>query len=202
MSVLDSVHGGYVHARRVRVLARHLADLVPAGPGRVLDVGCGDGRLAALLRELRPELEVEGIDVLVREGTPIPVKLFDGRKLPLADGAADVVTFVDVLHHTEDPLVLLKEAARVARRAVVLKDHLCQGLLARPTLRFMDWVGNARHGVVLPYNYQTPRQWAAHFAAAGLVVAEERTRLGLYPAWADWAFGRSLHTVTRLEPVR
>ncbi len=202
MNLMDSVHGGYVHGRRVRVLARHLAQMIPAGPARVLDVGCGDGRLAALLQELRPELEVEGIDVLVRPGTPIPVREFDGRTLPFDDGAVDVVTFVDVLHHTEDPRVLLKEAARVVRRAVVLKDHLCRGLLARPTLRFMDWVGNARHGVVLPYNYQTPRQWAEHFAAVGLRVADERTRLGLYPAWANWLFGRGLHTTTRLEPAR
>jgi ubiquinone/menaquinone biosynthesis C-methylase UbiE len=49
--------------------------------------------------------------------------------------------FVYVLHHTNDPEVLLREAQRVALKAVVLKDHTRNGLLAYTTLRFMDWVG-------------------------------------------------------------
>ncbi len=201
MSLLQSIHGGYVHPHRVQVLGRHLAQFVPPGPARVLDVGCGDGRLAALLKALRPELDVEGIDVLVRPGAQIPIRQFDGRSIPFPDGSIEVITFVDVLHHTEHPRALLQEAARVARRAVVIKDHLRQGYLAGPTLRFMDRVGNARHGVALPYNYQSPDQWSAHFAAVGLRVSQQRTRLGLYPWWAGWAFERQLHVLARLEPI-
>jgi 16S rRNA G1207 methylase RsmC len=60
MSLIDRVHGGYVHDRRVRVLTSHLAALVPHG-GRVLDVGCGDGLLAMKLGQARPDLDVTGI---------------------------------------------------------------------------------------------------------------------------------------------
>lgn len=35
----DAVHDGYVHSRRVRVLAGWLTSLIPQG-ARVLDVGC------------------------------------------------------------------------------------------------------------------------------------------------------------------
>ena len=41
----------------------------------------------------------------------------------------------------------------MAARGIVLKDHTRNGLFSGSTLRFMDWVGNARHGVRLPYNY-------------------------------------------------
>ena len=61
--------------------------------------------------------------------------------------------FVDVLHHTEDPMALLGEAVRVARKTIVVKDHTLNGFLAGPTLHFLDRVGNARHDVALPYNY-------------------------------------------------
>ncbi len=50
------------------------------------------------------------------------------------------------------PARLLAEAKRVSRGGIVIKDHFREGVLADATLRFMDWVGNAQHGVVLPYN--------------------------------------------------
>jgi hypothetical protein len=39
-------------------------------------------------------------------------------------------------------MILLREAARVAREAVVIKDHTKNGLAADATLRFMDRIGN------------------------------------------------------------
>jgi hypothetical protein len=103
--------------------------------------------------------------------------------------------FCDVLHHTQGPVALLKEAVRVARRCVVIKDHAVHGPFARPTLAFMDFIGNAPHDVVLPYNYFTQRQWRDACLACGLVPREVRRRLGLYPKLADLVFGRSLHFV-------
>ena len=196
MSVIARVHGGYVAGRRVQVLAAHLAELLPL-ESSVLDVGCGDGSLAKLIRDRRPDVQMRGIDVLVRDRTAIPVEPFDGFHIPAADGAYDVVMFVDVLHHTDDPRVLLREARRVARRNILLKDHTRDGLLAGPTLRFMDGVGNARFGVALPYNYWTRAQWQAAFRELNVEVEVWQTRLGLYPAWANWLFGRSLHFIAR-----
>jgi len=197
MSVLNSLHGGIVHTRRVRVLSQRLAPLFPPN-ATVLDVGCGDGLLAKLIGELRPDLTLEGIDVLVREVTHVPVRAFDGRRIDAADGTYDAVMFVDVLHHTDDPDVLIAEAVRVARTCLVIKDHTRDGLLAGPTLRFMDWVGNARHGVALPYNYWPRARWMETVDRRGLTVEAWEDRLGLYPWWGRWAFERRLHFVARL----
>ena len=194
----DNYHATHVLSRRVRVLARHLADLAPQGAD-ILDVGCGDGQVARLLLDQRPDLRISGVDVLVRESTAIPVSLFDGHRLPLADGTKDAVMFIDVLHHTPDPLVLLREAARVSRRWIIIKDHTRTGPGAKPTLRFMDWVGNARYGVALPYNYWHEPHWNQAFAELNLRPARAVTSLGLYPWWADWMFGRRLHFMTVLE---
>jgi hypothetical protein len=81
----------------------------------------------------------------------------------------------------------------------VLKDHLCEGPLAYSTLRFMDWVGNSRHGVVLPYNYWPKQRWLRTFEAMGLMVRNWTEDLKMYPFWADLFFGRSLHFVARLD---
>jgi SAM-dependent methyltransferase len=198
MSVIGRAHAGMVFGRRVQVLARAMAELLPPGPARVLDVGCGDGSIARAVMDHRPDVAIEGIDVLVRPETHIPVTEFDGRRIPHPDGGFDAVMFVDVLHHTDDATVLLREAARVASGHVVVKDHLADGLLAGPTLRFMDWVGNAHHGVVLPYNYWPRDRWDRAFAEVGLTPEVWRTDVGLYPPPATWLFDRGLHVVCRL----
>jgi hypothetical protein len=99
------------------------------------------------------------------------------------------------------PVFLLKEASRVARKAVILKDHFSQNGFDHMTLRFMDWVGNAPHGVVLPYNYASRAQWEAWYAEAGLGIDTVSTDVPLYPAPFNLVFGRGLHFVARLTPL-
>lgn len=198
MSWIDRLHEDVVHGRRVRVLAGHLAPLLPRS-AKVLDVGCGDGRVAASIRARRPDVDVRGIDVLVRAHSEIPVEAFDGVTIPYPDGSFDAVLLVDVVHHAVEPMALLREAVRVTRQSVVIKDHTREGRLAGPTLRFMDRVGNARHGVALPFEYWSRDQWNAAIEALGLSVGVSRNRLGLYPLPARWIFERSLHFVARLD---
>jgi SAM-dependent methyltransferase len=198
MNPLQQLHTGYVHGRRVRVLSDILADLMPQD-AQVLDVGCGDGLLAHLIMQKRPDIKLSGTDVLVRPHTYISIERFDGQVIPSIDHGFDVVMFVDVLHHVQDPMILLREAMRVARRAIIIKDHTCEGLLARPTLRFMDWVGNAHHGVSLPYNYWPQKKWLDAFDWLDLTIRVWKKDLQLYPPSADWLFGRSLHFLSRLD---
>ncbi len=198
MGVLERVHGSYVYPRRVRVLSENLAAVVPEG-ARVLDVGAGDGLVAASLLPLRPDLTVEGIDVLVRPRSHIEVRPFDGDTIPYEDGSFDVALLVDVVHHADHPLELLSEARRVARSCLVIKDQTLEGFLADRTLRFMDRVGNARHGVALPHTYWSKARWLEVVAQLHLRVGAWRSRLGLYPFPASLVFDRSLQFVARLD---
>lgn len=197
MSLLGKVHNKAVHNRRVTKLCEHLGALLPK-QAKVLDVGCGDGLLASLIQEARPDVSIQGIDVLIRPKTHIPVTKFDGATFPFPDDSFDAVMFVDVLHHTDDPLSLLREAARTAKNCIVLKDHTDDGLLSNETLRFMDWVGNKPHGVRLPYNYWTLKQWRNAIETLHLKTEAWEKDLNIYPKPADWVFGRSLHFVARL----
>jgi SAM-dependent methyltransferase len=200
MGLADSLHQRLVAQRRVQVLAKHVASLIPAG-ARVLDVGCGDGILDCLVSEHRPDVSIQGIEVLVRPTTRVPVRKFDGFHIPYPDASFDAVMLIDVLHHTIDPFVILREARRVAH-TILIKDHFRDGLLADATLRFMDWFGNARHGVALPYNYWSKAQWEAAFTRMHLQVHELKAHLGLYPPPASWIFERRLHFVARLRQTR
>lgn len=197
-AILAWLHHHAIFKGRVAGITEALSSIIPTH-SRILDVGAGDGRIAKGFGEATASLAVEGIDVMLRPDTKIPVSLFDGSKIPFPDDSFDVVTFVDVLHHTDDPDALLKEAARVASTAVVIKDHLCENAVDHFTLRAMDWVGNAPHGVVLPYNYAAHKTWLTWFETANLTVEEFSTQVKLYPAPLSWIFGRRLHFVARLS---
>lgn len=201
MTAVGQLHAKLVFDRRTKVLSEALTHALPADCATVLDVGCGDGTISRMVMNARPGLSVTGVDVLVRGTTHIPVTEFDGTHLPFPDQSFDAVMFVDVLHHTDNPAVLLREARRVARQAVILKDHSRDSLLSGPILRFMDWVGNAHHGVVLPYNYWSTMQWRTTFRTIGLDPDIWQTTLGLYPFPANLVFEHNLHFVTRLRSV-
>jgi SAM-dependent methyltransferase len=192
-----ALHKRFVHGRRVQVLAKHFASLIPTN-ARVLDVGCGDGTIDSLIVQLRSDVRIEGIDVLVRPTTNIPVTAFDGARIPFGNKSFDAVMLVDVLHHTTDPLTLLREATRVGK-SVLIKDHFLNGFLAKPTLSFMDWLGNAHHGVALPYNFWSRPQWDSAFEALGVTPASVTRSLGLYPVPASWLFERGFHFIAKLE---
>jgi SAM-dependent methyltransferase len=198
MSALTLIHGGLVHTRRVKVLGGHIASLLQPD-ARVLDVGCGDGLLARRIMEQRPDVTIHGVDVLVRGQTHIPVTEFDGLHIPAEDRSYDCVMFVDVLHHAADQMALLREARRITRRQILIKDHTREGLLAAPRLQFMDWVGNARHGVRLPYDYWPATRWREAFTELKLEAVSWNSRLGLYPGVANWLFERSLHFLADLQ---
>ena len=199
MTLVDVLHGAWVHPRRVRVIAEHAAGLIPPR-AHVLDVGSGDGLLVAAIGRRRPDLRIEGIDVLVRPHTHVPVSPFDGRVIPRDRNSVDVVTFFDVLHHTDHPTVLLREAVRVARSCIVIKDHVCDTRFAQRVLGLMDRVGNERHGVALPQNYWTSRQWSSAIQDLHLEPAVWRVgALGLYSWPANLVFGGRLHVLARLD---
>jgi SAM-dependent methyltransferase len=201
LSWIGRWHQAFIFQRRARVLAEALAAQIPRNAS-VLDIGCGDGTIASLIARHRPDISIQGVEFLVRPECKIECRAFDGVSLPFADASFDVCLFVDVLHHTQDPAILLCEASRVSRSFVLLKDHLDENFFDDATLRFMDWVGNRPHGVVLTYNYQSRREWEEHFSTCGLAEASWTTQLPLYPAPFSLLVGRGLHFVALLRKIK
>jgi 2-polyprenyl-3-methyl-5-hydroxy-6-metoxy-1,4-benzoquinol methylase len=94
----------------------------------VLDVGCGLGGYSRALADRG--FECRGLDVVAEyveaaRGLGVPAERYDGERLPVEDGAVDTVILVEVLEHLDDPGALLREAARAARRNVLVTTPNC-----------------------------------------------------------------------------
>ena len=197
---LKPVHYNLIFKKRIRVLAERFSSCIPQGNLRGLDVGCGSGQLTSLLQEMRPDIVLDGAEVFVRPNDySFKVIPFDGKTLPVADKSYDFVVLSDVLHHTSNPLALLKECARVTRSFILIKDHYCETSWDRIRLKLMDWAGNRQYDIPLPNNYLSRKEWQSLFQQASLGVRETKEKLGLYSVLLGWIFEGSLHFVSKLK---
>ena len=114
-------------AVRLRDQAETLAGYLDRGDS-VLDVGCGTGHLSAYLHEMYG-VEPSGVDVKDFRAAQIPFRLFDGTLIPFADKAFDHVVLSEVLHHSHDPVALIRECHRVARRRIIVFEDMPAGRL-------------------------------------------------------------------------
>lgn len=192
-AILKHIHAP-IYEKRLSVLAdRIVAQLEPNDT--VLDVGCGSGLLgAAVLNHPRCPKGVvyKGVERFKRGGEPIEVIEYAGGALPFADASFDVVILADVLHHERDEELLLREAARVAKRALLLKDHKPEGFIGYWRLCFLDWAANNPYEVECLYRYHTMPEWRSLFAKETLTPVAEETSIDLYPPFFNFVFGRRL----------
>jgi SAM-dependent methyltransferase len=163
-----------LHHRRVRLpRAARVATALAAQIGRaeaVLDVGCDDGRVLCEVAARVGARRVVGVDVHVNAAARergIEVVPYDGEALPFPDRSFDAVLLADVLHHCAHPQAVLREALRVARRVVAVKDHFEFGPVSHALLEVMDRVGNAAHEVAVRATYFTPGDFSRLVERAG-----------------------------------
>jgi SAM-dependent methyltransferase len=129
----------------------HLVDFVRALPpaGDALDLGAGDGRLAAEIPAERLVLADVSRLALGRAAGRFPggrtEALAPDEPLPFGDSAFDLVVCVNVLHHVRDVQLLLSEARRVLRPggriAIAVTGHgrlVGLSILARGFERWFD----------------------------------------------------------------
>jgi methionine biosynthesis protein MetW len=131
-----------------------IVDWVPAG-SRVIDLGCGNGSLLALLKErkevteLGVDLSASGVEQCRRKGLNARRGRIDRPLADVGDDAFDVAISNVTLMMVMYPEVLLAEMRRIAPTQIVSfcnfaflpnrLDHLFSGRMPRPMLSGYPW---------------------------------------------------------------
>lgn len=195
--------------------ARALAAVTLRGDERVVDVGCGDGRVTAALADRLPRGSVLGVDpsprmlavARTRVGARTNLAVVPGRAEQLAEagvaaGSADLVVSFNALHWASDPAAALAQVARAVRPGgAVLLLQVCAGpgpgAGGRPSLEAtaMAVAHGAWHAALgalaAPFWHPEPATPGALLTAAGLavdppVVTDESWDFGSRAAFTAW----------------
>lgn len=117
-AMLDNEDRHWWYRGRRQIVQDELGRIPLGAQARVLDAGCGSGRLLDTLGELG---EVSGIDMnqdsveIAKRRGHEDVRVGAVEDLPWEDETFDLLTSLDVLEHTSDDRVALREYRRVVR---------------------------------------------------------------------------------------
>ena len=162
-TIVDPIHRCFFVNKRLIALSNALSSFIPNQSIKGLDIGCGAGELTKKIAKQKPLIRLTGVDIVKRidleSEKEFHYKNYDGKTLPFEDKSFEFTYLVDVLHHTDNPSALLKEAIRVTKYFIIIKDHLAETQLDRWKLHAMDYIGNKSQHIYLPYHYFSSEQW-------------------------------------------
>lgn len=155
---------------------------------RILDVGCGDGRVANIIRN-NNQIELTDIykhpNIDDRNNT---FKLMNSDViLPYSDNEFDSALLLTVLHHSNNPYKLLEETIRVVNNRIIIiesilgisKDNSGNFEIFKDKrleyARLIDWIYNRivyDDNVNVPYNFLCVEDWNNIFNKYNLKIVD------------------------------
>ncbi|MGQ0562857.1 MAG: class I SAM-dependent methyltransferase [Gemmatimonadota bacterium] len=159
---------GWKRRNEAAATLRHAERFLVPG-AKVLDIGCGMGyALEVLSRDYR--IEAFGCDVVPANIHVRNYCRFDGRNLPYADKSVDLALLIFVLHHAQDASILLREASRVARQAVLVVEDTPRNRLDRKWGEVHIRGFNKRYSIPWTGRIRMENEWRQLFRALEMPV--------------------------------
>ena len=160
-------------------MCKECAPFVKPG-SKFLDLGCGSAIVANAFKNSF-NLDLTGADIVDKRVFQIPFKLYDGKNLPFEDNSFDSVLISYVLHHCQDPVIVLKEAKRVAQGNILiyedLPENIFSSLLCKLHGKSFAWLFQEKKESC---NFKKDKEWKRVFDELGLKVVFEKKIFSFY----------------------
>ena len=147
----------------------------------LLDIGCGNGIIGKLATPHFKKVQLLDVVKYVPDALELPyLEYKEGHPLPVQE-KYDTVLLLTVLHHSSDPVELLKMAWEVTNKTLIIIESVVGVHQVAPNIQyeladlsdkhqiayaaFIDWFYNRvlHDNVPVPYNFTTPDNWQVTF---------------------------------------
>ena len=136
---------------------------------RILDIGCGTCNITEILSNKGFNISPLDIrDVSVVDG--INPLIYDGERVPFKDNEFDKSIILTVLHHTPNPVEILKEAKRVSQEIIIIED-VYSNWFGKYWTYFFDSLFNLEF-FGHPHSNKSDREWKEVFNDLGLKLVD------------------------------
>ncbi|MGH1339130.1 MAG: class I SAM-dependent methyltransferase [Aureispira sp.] len=142
-----------------------------------VDIGCGNGLIVESLRQ--QGYPCAAVDVADLSIVPeVKVTVYDGLHLPFEERQFDTALLLTVLHHTPDPIPVLEETARVAKRLVIIED-VYSNIIQQYMTYAMDTLVNLGHSS-MTYQNKSDAGWKEAFEAMNWRIVAQSSQSILF----------------------
>lgn len=141
---------------------------------KILDLGCGSGIVAKTFQDFF-QAEIVGVDIQDKRIFNFPFKIIDGKNLPFSENSFNVVLISYVLHHSYNPISLLKEAKRVTKNKIIIYEDLPEGFLSNLVCKihgftFNQFLQNKKQ----KFDFKKKEEWQKIFENLNLKIIFEK----------------------------
>jgi len=143
----------------------------------ILDIGCGNARLAYALKENGYKIQLLDIENLSDFADFCPL-LYNGEIMPFEDKKFDKVLLISVLHHTQNPISVLKEAKRISHKIIIIED-IYRNIWQQYLTYAMDTLVNFGFSN-MTYQNQNDAEWKNIFFHLSLKIETESEQRVLF----------------------
>ncbi len=186
-----------IYERADKIMCLDCRGFIKKG-SKILDWGCGTAIVGKTFQDFF-QAELFGVDVQDVRTVKIPFKITDGKNLSFPENSFDVVLINYVLHHSKDPISVLKEAKRVARDKIVIYEDLPEDILSKLICKihgftFSNFFQNpnktsfktelpkeAKVKMRTKFSFASEREWEKIFQELGLNIVFKK-RVNNFPA--------------------